>query len=143
MFLKAPAYFVTVTFNWKGEVSERSASSRLSDFSHRIDEQLLGGRFYRKPPQERLLFVFVPELKDAYYHYHGLMAAPPIVQRRAELAQFESLVETTWKNIVPSSTTDCQNLNDEGAMMYATKENNLNGDDAVWSLDFWSSLSQK
>ncbi len=49
----------------------------LRKLGQRIDKRRLGGRFYNRPPDERLLFHVAPELFNAGHpHYHGLIRLP-------------------------------------------------------------------
>lgn len=67
---------ITIVFN-RSYVSRHQARASLRTLGQRIDKRRLGGKFYRRPPNERLLFHVAPELFTAGHpHYHGLIRLP-------------------------------------------------------------------
>lgn len=138
-FQERPAYFVTVTFNWRGGMHKSRARERLRIFSRQLDQRRLGSRFYEHPPSERTLFMFVPEAEDcAMLHYHGLLREPDDSNSKYVPDDYKSFIAECWKSVVPSGTCDVQNLTDSGALFYSTKETSFNSDDVIGSHAFWS-----
>lgn len=141
MFAGGTSFYVTLTFNWRGDVRPSSATSVLRDLSYKLDSARLGGRFYEFGVPDRTLFLLIPEKLDSYPHYHGLVMAPDDTHARQPQPDFPTFLQSCWKLVAPGGSFNCQPLRDVGALNYATKETDLNSDLAVCSFQFWSHKS--
>jgi hypothetical protein len=138
--LERPAFAITLTFNWLGNVAVRSAEQTIRDFGALIDRARLGNRFYKKPAESRTKFILIPEKFSAGYpHYHGVIQCPPADGSRTAAHEYRAVVEEAWKAVVPSGTIRLEAIHDaEGWAHYVTKETGMNYDGAVHSYDHWS-----
>lgn len=136
---RRPSFAVTLTFNWRGNISPRSSAQCVRLLGRKIDELRLGSRYYKKPVEARSLFVFVPEKWGSYPHYHGVFQMPCPSFGRGITNDYSALIRMFWSDIVPAGTADVQDLYDpDGWLSYMTKETPLSDDAVVFAHDHWS-----
>lgn len=138
--LDRPAFAITLTFNWVGEIAARSAEQAIRDFGALIDRARLGSRFYKKPAEVRTRFILIPEkFSMGYPHYHGVIQCPAAEGSRMAPHEYPAAVEDAWRTVAPSGTIRLEPIHDaDGWAHYMTKETGMNYDGVVHSFDHWS-----
>lgn len=137
----AYTHFVTLTFNqnnfYRPSQALSMAKDKLKHFHAKLDDKLLGSKWYKKPIEERTFFIAFPEKIAVNMHYHLLMRVHKHHEER-----FNEVAGDIWKSIVNSGTYDCRPLNTasnpDGYISYASKEQNkiLNFDNSIISNEF-------
>jgi hypothetical protein len=128
-----------LTLAWNRKLTLDSAKADLARLHRRVDHELLGGRYHRKPVEVRTLAVFVFEQIKTHIHVHSLWR----IQSRQHLIPFARLFPKerggVWNNIVPSGSYKLA-INDDpvNSILYALKDQHPNSDagEIVWSRDF-------
>ena len=134
-------HFVTLTFNQRefhrpDQILEY-ARDKIKFFHAKLDRCFLGSNFYKKPKDQRTLFIAFPEKIPTNMHYHILMRIPVIHENR-----FNVYAEKIWTSIISSGTYDCKVLKEvydaNGLISYATKEQfkNVNFEHTIISSEF-------
>lgn len=134
-------HFVTLTFNQRqyhrpDQILEY-ARDKIKFFHSKLDRCLLGSDFYKKPTNQRTLFVAFPEKIQTNMHYHILMRIAVLSENK-----FNTHAENIWTSIMPSGTYDCKVLRDaydeDGLVSYAVKEQfkNVNFNHTIISSEF-------
>ena len=99
-----PEYFVTLNFNW--DTNYEAARKTLKAWHARLDRELLGGSWSRKPQNERTWFVAFAEHFDSNLHWHMLLG----LGDGTDTMRFEEAVDRCWKKLVISGSVDVQHL---------------------------------
>lgn len=127
----------------RSEVPLPVVKSALRDLHRRVDEQLLGRRFYRLPPEERTLAMFNIEGVPHNVHVHSLWRIPKGPPGANRLLRFHRMFAGerggVWNDVVPSGTCKLTIMTDHAeAARYMMKEQHMGSDDqlTVWSTDF-------
>lgn len=116
---------ITFVYN-KNSVSLTKGGAALREFHRLVDQQRLGGRFYRAPEEARLRFRVVTEKWDAHPHCHG------IIRLRADdlavhgLEGLDHAYNQIWHSVVPGGSIKIRPVTDPVAWVnYASKERDL------------------
>lgn len=116
---------ITFVFN-RNVVSASSGGEALREFQRRVDQERLGGRYYRYPESQRLRFRVVPEKWDTHPHYHGVINLPSGDLAEEGLEALELRYNKIWQSVVPGGSIRICALSDpEGWFAYASKETDL------------------
>lgn len=134
-------HFVTLTFNQRDYYRPSHilefARDKLRHFHAKLDDCLLGSRWYKKPQGERTFFIAFPEKIPTNMHYHLFMRVTDKHENK-----FNQYAESIWKSVSPSGTFDCKLLryapHPEGYADYITKEQhkNVNLNHTIISTEF-------
>jgi hypothetical protein len=109
-FLEQGRFGWHITANFNRPVSYVAGRDKLKTWSSFVDRCLLGRRYYRKPADQRLFFVAVPEvgLSSGYLHFHLLARLP---EERA--TRFESIAMAAWVDLNRAGSLFVQRIEDE------------------------------
>ncbi len=96
-----------ITANFNRVTTPSNGRDKLKAWSSFIDRKLLGRNYYKKPDDQRLFFVAIPEVGagSIHLHYHLLAKLP---ESRHE--QFPLIAESTWKHFVPEGSLYVQRI---------------------------------
>lgn len=131
---------ISIVFN-RSSFSHSATKAIVKNFQANVDERRLGGRFYQKPPNDRLAILASPELFDAGHpHYHGLIRLPADDLERCGFEGLASLYNEQFAAIHAGGSLLIKPLTDpEGWVAYCSKETDLiNGDPSkvLWAGEF-------
>jgi hypothetical protein len=98
-----------VTGNFNRTTTYEHGRSKLKLWSSRIERKMLGSRYYKKAPEDRMFFVAIPETSGASQnlHYHMLVRLP-----LDKHALFEEHAPGIWKDFNPTGSLYVQQIND-------------------------------
>lgn len=96
-----------ITANLNRTTTHANGRSKLRDWSKYVDRRLHGRCFYRKPTDQRLFFVAIPEIGigTGYLHYHLLAKLPHGNEDR-----FAQIAKDTWANFNPTGSMFIQRI---------------------------------
>ena len=129
---------ITIVFN-RRHISRQQARTSLRTLGQRIDKRRLGGKFYRRPPNERLLFHVAPELFTAGHpHYHGLIRLPQDDLNEFGFDGVAALYQEEFAGIQEGGSLHVTRMTDpQGWISYCSKDGDLvSGERIVSSHDF-------
>lgn len=94
--------FVTFNFNPHEPLSIAQGHKMLAKFGTRINRQLHGQNYHRKPNHDRTWFIAVPEHPDSNLHFHAALFTP-------NADNFDAVAVGIWEDdLVPSGQLDFQ-----------------------------------
>jgi hypothetical protein len=140
---EAVGYTHVLTLAWNRDTRPAAARSDLRELHRRVDETLLGRRFYKVPSEDRSLAMFAFEKIDFNLHVHALWRVPEGRPGANRLMRFHKMFPDerggVWNQIVTSGTYKLRIIKDHAeAAGYVMKEQHMDADDQtiVWSSDF-------
>lgn len=98
-------YFVTLNFN--RETTYDGARTALKAWHARVDKQLLGGSWSRKPAEQRSKFMAFAEKLDTNPHWHLLLR----LGDGTDAERFEQVAAECWRRLIVSGELDVKKLN--------------------------------
>lgn len=135
-------YTHAISLTWNRSVSLDRARADLQNLHHRVDRQLLGARFHRKPASLRTAAVFVVEKIETNLHVHSMWRLT-----RTTYFKFNKLFPPggggVWNDVIPSGTYDLVMDNNIGADRafsgYMLKDQHRYSDDReiIFSSEFY------
>lgn len=105
------------------------------ELDRRLHKSLFHRKFYRMPSHRRLLSFAVMESLESNPHLHSGWRVPDFMK-----TDFIEVLDRTWRDIVPSGSTDVVDVRDAGWFVYSQK--NLSersyGENTILSSEFWA-----
>jgi hypothetical protein len=115
-----PTHFVTLTTNGPWFPPEKQLVLLRSDLRQwlaKLDRQLLGRNWWKKPVEARVDGLFVVEGLCAHPHLHGTLRLP---EGRTE-ADLQSIGESAWESVCPSGEFRAEPIYSGGVGGYIAK----------------------
>ena len=114
------AFFITANFN--RDTNYTAARKAIKGWHARIDKKLLGGRWSKKPNNERTQFVAFVEHEDSNLHLHLMVR----LGDGTRPWKFQLMASECWRKLIGSGTMDVRKINSptdrERIANYITKE---------------------
>lgn len=98
-----------VTANFNRSTNYAAGRDKIKTWAAFIDRKLHGRLYYRKPIEQRLFFIALPELGACgdNLHYHLLVRVPS-----ASKEKFQRVAEPTWQSLVKCGSLFVQDIAD-------------------------------
>lgn len=141
-FYTALGFTHVLTLAWNCNARLEAARDDLRRLHARVDETLLGRRYYRLPNSERTLAMFAFESVSYNLHAHSLWRIPKGPEGANRILRFHRMFPEerggVWNEVVASGSYKLTVINDLAAISYVLKEQHMGADDqtVVWSTDF-------
>lgn len=124
-WLGPTTHAITFVYN-RNHVSLTKGGETLREFHRRVDQERLGGKFYREPPEKRLRFLVTAEKWETHPHCHGLIRLREDELADTGLEAIERTYNEIWQEICPGGSIKIRPITDElGWANYASKEHDL------------------
>jgi hypothetical protein len=132
-----------LTLHWHKPISQVAATDDLKYIHMRIDRELLGPRFHKRPDRTEAIFFFEGQDKTEGFHCHSLWRIAP--EHRTIFEPYVLNFNTRhsiWKQIAPLGSSELRfngqwNGHGLAAAIYDTKEITYRSTDrVVFSADF-------
>jgi hypothetical protein len=129
----APTHFVTLATN-DPMVSSQRMRGLLREWDARVNRELIGPRWHRRP-DERMVWIASPEKLGAAPHWHLVVQ---ILDTQVATFEHNNILERHWQRLILSGSVHFDRIRDGGAGRYATKDVDLpdNWEMFVSSLEF-------
>lgn len=142
-FLTDQQFTHGLTFHWHAPISQAAAVDDMRYIHMRIDRELLGPRFHKRPDRTHAVFFFEGGERTDNFHCHCLWRVAPEHHAKFELFTLNfSLNRSIWKMIAPSGSfvvlpNGDWNEHGKAAAIYNTKQITYRSTDRViFSSDF-------
>ena len=142
-FCAALRFTHVLTLSWNRDTRLEAAQGDLRRLHRRVDEELLGRRFYKLPSEARSLALFAFEGDRRSVHAHAMWRVPPTPPGTNRLLRFHRMFPGerggVWNDIVPPGSYTLRIIDDHAtAASYVLKEQHMNSEDrrTVWSTEF-------
>lgn len=98
-----------ITANFNRSMTYAAGRDKIKAWASFVDRKLHGRLYYRKPIEQRLFFVAVPELGACgdNLHYHLLVRVPA-----ASKEKFQRIAEQIWRSLVKCGSLFVQDIAD-------------------------------
>jgi hypothetical protein len=105
------------------------------ELDRRLHKSLFHRKFYYLPPHRRLLSFAVMENLESNPHLHSGWRVPDTMK-----TDFIDMLDQTWRDIVPSGSTDVVEIRDAGWFTYCQKNLSARsyGENTILSSEFWA-----
>lgn len=116
-FVKEQKCDLAITFNFNREISIQSATDKVGAFLARMDRHFLGRGWFRKPADQRVFLLAIPEHLDSNLHIHAVAKLPD-----GKIESFLGIARQTWTDLVSSGDIHIATIYDQqGWAQYMTK----------------------
>jgi len=109
-FLEQGKFGWHITANFNRPVRYEVGRDKLKAWCSFVDRRLQGRSYYRKPADQRLFFVAVPEigLSSGHLHFHLLAKLP-----EEKSGQFEQVAMSAWIDLNRAGSLFVQRIDDD------------------------------
>ncbi|RKF14185.1 hypothetical protein D6850_13560 [Roseovarius spongiae] len=115
-------HFITLASNHQ-PLGYPRMRSLLKEWDARVNRELIGAR-WTKRPDERLLWFAFPEKLDVNPHWHLVTQVDPLVatlSQAARITRLPQIAKRHWVDLVPQGSIDIQRIDSNGILRYVTK----------------------